>query len=135
MPTPLSCIMLMSQTEIDRQVLTNVSQVNCITPPPNIAEATGPVIALVDFLENLPTTLDAFVNSAMARYCGAPINHKLPSVLPGLSGFHVSELSNPAFLWLLILDEYYNIAKLEGLAPARALRAVFANTPPLLTSE
>ena len=134
MPTPLACIMLMSQTEIDRQVLTSLSQTRA-TIPPNLGEATGPVIALVDFLENLPTTLDAFVNSAMARYCGVPINHKLPSILPGLSGFHVSELSNPAFLWLLILDEYYNIAKLEGLAPARALRAVFREHAPLLTNE
>ncbi|WP_155761669.1 hypothetical protein [Alteromonas mediterranea] len=123
MPTPLACIMLMSQTETDRQVLTSLSQTRA-TIPPNLGEATGPVIALVDFLVNLPTTLEAFVNSAMTRYCGAPMNGALPSALPGLSGFHMSELSNPAFRWLLILDDRYKRAQSQGISGKAALAHV-----------
>lgn len=124
MPTPLACIMLMSQTEIDRQVLTSLSQPR-ITTPPNLGEATGPIIALVDFLTNLPTTLDAFVNSAMTRYCGVRMGKALPPILPGLSGFHMTELSNPAYNWLLILDDRYKCAKSQGLNGKMALARVF----------
>ena len=120
MPTPLACIMLMSQTEIDRQVLTSISQPR-ITTPPNLGEATGPVIALVDFLTNLPTTLDTFVHSAMARYCGVRMGKALPPILPGLSGFHMTELSNPAYKWLLILDDRYKHAQSQGLNGESAL--------------